>query len=99
MNKAFLKELLKRSKWVILAIIILVIVIASWYGVAWALGWYIHKFFDLKNFGPWNYVRHGSCILVFTLIIQIVTIILTGWFLISWGKSRNINQKEDDAAD
>ncbi len=94
MNKAFFKELLKGSKWVILALIILTIAVASWYGAAWSLGWYVHNFFDLKNFGPQNYVQLGSCVLVFTLIVQIITVILTGWFLLSWGKSRNLEQEE-----
>ena len=94
MNKKFFKELLKGSKWVILALVILSVVVVSWYGAAWSLGWYTHKFFDLKNFGQGNYVQFGSCVLVFTLIIQVITIILTGWFLISWGKSRDRKQEE-----
>jgi len=93
-NKAFFKELFKGLKWFLLALAILAICIAAWYGFAWSLGWYVHHFFDLKNFGQWNYVQFGSCILVFTLVIQIVTVVLTGWFLIAWGKSRGFSQKE-----
>jgi energy-coupling factor transporter transmembrane protein EcfT len=96
MNKDFFKELLKGLKWVVLALIALVIAVASWYGAAWSLGWYVDKFFDLENFGQQNYVQLGSCVLVFTLIIQIVTVILTGWLLLSWGRSRGLGQKEKE---
>lgn len=92
MNKSLFKELLKGLRWVILALIILAGGINVWYWIAWLFGWYVHKFFDLKNFGPWNYVQFGSCVLVFTLVIQIITVILTGWFLISWGKSRKMKE-------
>ena len=94
MNKTFFKELLKGSKWVILALVILTVAVAFWYGAAWSLGWYVRNFFDLKNFGPQNYVQLGSSVLVFTLIVQIITVILTGWFLLSWGKSRGLKQEE-----
>ncbi len=94
MNKNLFTELIKGLKWVLLAIIILAAVVASWYGVAWSMGWYAHNFFDLKNFGQSNYVQFGSCVLVFTLITQIITIIITGWFLLAWGKSRVVKEPE-----
>jgi len=94
MNKAFFKELLKGSKWVLLAVLILAVLVAGWYGTAWTLGWYVERFFDLKDFGSANFVQFGSSMLVFTLIVQIITIILTGWFLLSWGKSRKKEDKQ-----
>lgn len=87
-------ELLKGLKWVILLITVLAVLVISWCGAAWVLGWYAYKFFDLKNFGPENYVQFGSSVLVFMLIVQVITIIITGWFLISWGKSRGLKQGE-----
>lgn len=95
MNKAFFKELLKGLKWVVLALIILTVAVITWYGVSWSLGWYVDRFFDLKSFGSQDFVQFGSSVLVFTLIIQIITIILTGWFLVSWGKSRGIDQEKE----
>ena len=93
MNKSLFKEMLKGLKWVILAISILVVIVASWWGVAWSLGWYIHKFYNLSEFNSGLYVHFGSSILVFTLVIQIITLILFGWVLISWGKSQGSKEK------
>lgn len=94
MNKKFWKELLKGSKWVVICLVVLAVGIAAWYWVAWCLGWYTHRFFDLKTFGPQNFVQFGSSMLVFTLIVQIITVILTGWFLLAWGRSRQPKEQE-----
>lgn len=89
----FFKELLRGFKWVTLSLTILIIFITLWVGCAWSLGWLVNKYFDLKNFGPENFIPFGSGVLVFTLIIQIITIILTLWALLAWGRSRNIIKK------
>lgn len=93
-GKSLFKELFKGLKWVLLSIAILAVLVVSWYGAAWSLGWYINRFFDLSNFSQKNYVQFGSCVLVFTFVIQIMTVILTAWFLIAWGKSRGIKEGE-----
>lgn len=94
MNK-FLKELLCGFKWVLISIIILVIIVILWVGCAWSLGWLINKYFDLQNFGPRNFITFGSIVMVFTLLIQVITIIITVQVLIAWGKSRRIIKKEN----
>lgn len=93
----FFKELVKGSKWVIIAIVALALVVAVWIGSAWSMGWFIDRFFDLKNFGPLNYIAFGSSVLAFILVIQIVTVVLTGWFLISWGRTHKaVKRKEEN---
>lgn len=89
----FFKELLKGFKWVIIALIILAALIALWIGCAWSLGWVVHRYVDLKNFSPENFIPFGSVVLVFTLIIQIITIILTLWALLAWGRARGVIKK------
>ena len=90
MNSKFFKELLKGFKWVIISILILAIIIVSWIGCAWSLGWLVERFFDLQNFGSNKYIVFGSGVLAFTLIIQMITIILTLWALLAWGRSRSV---------
>lgn len=87
------KELIRGLKWVLISIFLVIIMIASWIGFAWAIGWFTQRFYDLSNFGPSNYISFGSSILVFTFVIQIITIILTLWALLSWGKARGIYGK------
>jgi len=92
----FLKELFKGFKWVLISILILSLIIAIFVGSAWGLGWLVDKLFDLKNFGPNFYIPFGSAVLVFTFIIQLVTIIITIWALLAYGKSRGLIQKKDE---
>ena len=86
----FFKELLRGLKWLGLSLIILAALIAMWVGCAWSLGWLIEHYVDLQNFGPHRYISIGSGILTFTLIIQIITIIITLWALLAWGRSKGI---------
>jgi len=88
------KELLRGSKWVGVAILVVIVTVALWLGIAWSLGWFTNRFFDLSNFGSQNYISFGSSVLVFTFIIQIITVILTAWGLLSWGKARGIYGKK-----
>ena len=83
----FFKALIKGSKWVVVFLGLLFFLIALWLGCAWSIGWLVNRFFDPSHFGPQQYLLFGSCVLVFTLIVQAITIILTGWILISYGQS------------
>jgi hypothetical protein len=97
MMNSFLRELFKGTKWVSIAIFILTVAISVFVGSAWSLGWLVDRLFDLNNFDPGYYISFGSAVLVFTLIIQIITIIITIWALLAYGKSsRGIIQKKDD---
>lgn len=89
------EELLQGLKWVLFAIMGVVIIVLLWVGAAWSLGWFTEKFYDLPNFGSANYISFGSSILVFILLAQIITIILTAWGLLSWGKARGIYGKKE----
>jgi len=93
MNKSLFIEMLKGLKWVILALAILAAIVASWWGIAWSLGWYIDKIYNLSEFNSGLYVQFGSSVLVFTVIVQIITLILFGWILIAWGKSQGSKGK------
>jgi hypothetical protein len=90
----FFKELVRGFKWVVIALLIMAIIFAGFVGCAWVLGWAINHFFDLKNFGPQNFISFGSCVLAYTLLIQLVTIILTGWAMLAYGRSRGIIGKK-----
>lgn len=94
----FLKELLKGSKWVFISLVILILLVSAFVFGAWSLGWIVDQLFDMEKFNPDYYVPFGSAVLVFTLIIQIVTIILTIWALLAYGKTRNIIKKESENA-
>jgi len=87
----FFKELLRGTKWVGMSLIILAILIGMWVGCAWSLGWLVENYLSLENFGPHKYIGFGSGVLVFILIIQIITIILTLWALLAWGRSNGVN--------
>ncbi|RKY76032.1 hypothetical protein DRQ07_10960 [candidate division KSB1 bacterium] len=95
MNR-FLKELFKGFKWVLISILILSLIIVVFIGSAWGLGWLVDKLFDLKNFGPNFYISFGSVTLVFTFIIQLVTIIIIIWALLAYGKSRGLIQRRKE---
>ena len=82
-----IKELLRGLKWVALALIALVVIVGIWIGCAWAIGASVNRFMQI-NFENQNYIVLGSVILAFVLVAQVVTVILTGWVLISWNKSR-----------
>jgi len=92
--KNFLKELTKGFRWVLVALLILIVLVAGWVGAAWLLGWAVNHFFDLRHFSSANFISFGSCTLVFMLIIQIITIIITGWAMLAYGRSRGIINKE-----
>lgn len=94
MFKKFLIEFLKNFKWVLILCIGLITLIGLWIGCAWTLGWLIDLFFNLKEFSRYKYIGMGSCILVFVLFIQIITIIFFGWALYSWGRTRQLNKKK-----
>jgi hypothetical protein len=89
----FLKELFRGLKWVMVVLLSIAVGIGIWVGSAWGLGYLINRTFDLKNFGPHNYISFGSFVLVFALIVMIITIVLTGWALISYGRSRGLIKK------
>jgi hypothetical protein len=84
------KNLFAGLKWMTVIILVLALIIATWLGLAWVIAWGMGQLFALGNygFGPDQYVAFGSCILVFTLVVQIITMSLTIWFLVSWGKAR-----------
>lgn len=88
MNKKFLKSLLTGLMLVGLIIGALAIIIGIWLGLAWSIGWAMDQLFDLVNFNSSQYIAFGSCILVFVLVTQIITLSVTTWFLVSWGKAR-----------
>ena len=81
------KELMKSMKWIGLVVAVLMVLVGSWIGLAWVLGWATEQIFNL-NIDPNRYISFGSCILVFTFVTQIITVSLTIWFLISWGKAK-----------
>ncbi len=85
------KELFKGLKWVLIAILIIAFMVGAWVGLAWSIGWFVNRFFDLQNFSPESYISFGSIMLVFNLILQIITVIITVWALLAWGKSRGMN--------
>jgi hypothetical protein len=89
----FSKELLGGFKWVAIILTSIAVIIIAWIGAAWGLGYLINHVFDLKSFGPHNYISFGSFVLVFGLVIIITTIVLTGWALISYGRSRGLIKK------
>lgn len=93
----FFKELLTGFRWVLISITVLVGLVASWIGCAWLLGWLVERYFDLQNFGPDDFIVFGSGVLVFTLLIQIVTIIITIWALLAWGRSQGLVKKKEVA--
>lgn len=85
-----LKELLRGLRWVFVALGTIAFLVALWVGCAWSIGWALNHFYDLKNFGSSQYISVGSCALVFTVLIQIVTIILTLWVILSYGKNKGL---------
>lgn len=85
-----IKELFRGLKWVAIALGVVAILIGLWLGCAWGIGWTLNHFYDLKNFGPHKYFSLGSCTLVFTLIIQVVTVIIVAWFLMAYGRANGI---------
>lgn len=89
------KELLRGLKWLIISIITIISLVGLWIGCAWSLGWLVYRFIDLKNFGADNFIAFGSCVLVFLLLIQIITIIIGAWVLIAWGRSHGLMIKEN----
>jgi len=82
------KEILKGLKLLGLIIGALAIIIGIWLGLAWGIGWAMDRIFDFVNFSQSQYIVFGSCVLVFTLVTQIITMSMTVWFLVSWGKAR-----------
>jgi len=87
------KELLKGLKWVLIAVSVIIFLIGVWVGLAWFIGWFVNRFFDLQNFGPHSYISFGSIMLVLCLAMQIITIVITAWALISYGKARGLYKK------
>lgn len=90
----FFKELFKESKWVLISLVVLALLVSAFVFGAWSLGWIVDRLFDMQKFNSDYYIPFGSAVLVFTLIIQIVTVILTVWALLAYGKTRGkINAK------
>jgi uncharacterized membrane protein len=89
----FYKELLRGLKWVLFTIIVISFFVGVWVGLSWSIGWLVNRFFDLQNFGPQSYISFGSIILVLCLAMQIVTVVITAWALITWGKARGLYKK------
>jgi hypothetical protein len=89
----FLKELFRGLRWVVVILLSIAVAIGVWIGSAWSLGYLINRAFDLKDFGPHNYISFGSLVLVFALVVIIITVVLTGWALISYGRSRGLIKK------
>lgn len=85
------KDLLKGLRWLLITMAILIFLIGLWIVFSWSIGWVINSFFDLENFGPKNYISLGSIILVFNLVMQILTVVVTAWALVSWGKARGLH--------
>jgi hypothetical protein len=81
-------DMLKVFRLLIAVLFLVSLLIGAWLGLAWGLGWGMDHLFDLGNFRSCDYIAFGSCILVFTLVVQIITTSLTVWFLVSWGKAR-----------
>jgi len=67
---------------------VIAFLIGSWAGMAWVLGWSADRLFDFAFFNPSVYVAFGSCILIFTLGVLVITLSLLVWFLLTWGKYR-----------
>jgi hypothetical protein len=86
--KKLLIELIRGLKWVFLILGILAVLLYAWLGCAWCIGWGLNHYFDLKNIGPQNFRAMGSCAMGFVLIIQIVALVLTGWLLNAYHRSR-----------
>lgn len=61
-----------------------------WFTASYTMGFFIDKFFDLKNFSSKDYVAFGSFILVIVVIVDIVLITVSGWLLIRFGKINRI---------
>ena len=74
-------------KWVGVAILAIAFLLGAWLGLAWLLGFSLTTIFHL-NLIKSQFIGVGSCILVFTMIVQIITVVVTVWFLITWGKAK-----------
>jgi hypothetical protein len=85
-----IKELIRGLKWLGAAIGVLILLIGLWLGCAWSLGWAFSHFFNWAAFGPSKYISFGSCALVFTVIIQILTLLLVGWVLVAYGRAHGL---------
>ena len=86
----FLKELFRGIKWIAIILCIIILLVAGWVGFSWCMGYAVDHLFDLKSFGSIHYISFGSCVLVFTLLVQILTVIFTIWAILAWGKSRGV---------
>jgi hypothetical protein len=94
MIQKFFKELTTGFRWVIVALLVLAILVSLWIACAWGLGWAIHRFFDMSTYGPKNFISFGSCALIFTIIIQAITVILVGWVMLAWGRANGLIGKK-----
>lgn len=85
MNKNQIVQVLKI---VGIGIGIISFLIGSWVGMAWVLGWSADRLFNFAFFNPSVYIAFGSCVLIFTLGVLVITLSLLVWFLLTWGKNR-----------
>jgi hypothetical protein len=83
----------KIVSWIIFFIALVVIIIGGWAGLSWGLGALVGNAFDLKNYGPTNYISFGSFLLVLIILVNLVTIGAVGWGLFSYGRARGLIKK------
>lgn len=90
----FMIELGRGLKWLGLSLIALALVIALFCGCSWSIGWLIFTFLGLSNLAPIGtvlghpkYLSVGATIFSFVLIFQTVTIIITIWVILAYGRA------------
>jgi len=88
----FLKCLCKNFKWVLLGLLILTVLVAVFIGISYLFGSMIYQL--MFHVGTHNYIIMGIIALLFTFLMQILTIFLGGWFLLSWGQSGGVLKKK-----
>ena len=98
MFKRLLIECFKNSKWVIILLVSLVTVVGLWIGCSWTLGWLVNKIINSGKLSLDNYITVGSYVLSFVMVIQVITVALVVWFLLSWSKARIRDKNKDIGA-
>lgn len=84
--KKLIIELLRGLKWVILFLGLLAVLFYIWLGCAWCIGWGLNHY----RIDPMNFKVIGSCAMAFVLVVQIVMLVLIGWVLNAYRRSRGI---------
>ena len=83
----------KVVRWILFLLILVVIIVGGWVGLSWGLGVLMDNAFDLKNYGPANYISFGSFLLVLIILVNLITIGAVGWGLFSYGRARGLIKK------